>query len=100
MLFRHGDFFGAASVVLAMGNRVITGIEGKGKEGSDDSPALIVWALQELVPKFGVESFENLLKSLRPDNMTPQMQMSVASAFLQADQVCYAVHVALVCVSI
>jgi len=69
VLSRQGDHFGAASVVLAMGSRNSR----EGSHGSDDVHAIIVWALQELVPKLGVESFEPVLQSLQPDKMSPQV---------------------------
>jgi len=69
VLSRQGDHFGAASVVLAMGSRNSR----EGSHGSDDVHAIIVWALQELVPKLGMESFEPVLQSLQPDKMSPQV---------------------------
>ena len=38
-----------------------------------------------------MESFEPVLLSLQPEKMTPQMQMSVANALLQANEVAEAV---------
>eukprot|EP00802_Teleaulax_amphioxeia_P001771 Tamp_01773.p1 GENE.Tamp_01773~~Tamp_01773.p1 ORF type:complete len:978 (-),score=217.46 Tamp_01773:562-3495(-) len=85
VLSRQGDHFGAASVVLAMGSRSHSG------QASDDSHALIVWALQELVPKLGMQSLEPALQSLQPDKIPPQMQMAVANALLTANEVTEAV---------
>ena len=61
----------------------------------DDAHALIVWALQELVPKLGMSCFEPVLQSLQPEKMTAPMQMAVAHALLLANQVSEAVKWAL-----
>ena len=67
VLSRQGDHFGAASVVLARGSSTHSG------QAPDDSHALIVWALQELVPKLGMQSLEPVLLSLQPEMTTPQV---------------------------
>ena len=69
VLSRQGDSFGAASVVLASG----AGSNKGAGQGSDDAHALIVWALQELVPKLGMKSFEPVLQTLQPDRLTTQV---------------------------
>jgi len=78
LLARNGDYCGAASVVLVLGWR------------SDTN--LITWALQELVPKLGMQTFQAALQQLRPEQLPPQSQMAVAQALLGANEVTEAIR--------
>jgi hypothetical protein len=74
VLSRQGDYFGAASVVLAMGNKSNHEDEGL---GVDEASTRVVWALHELAPELGMECFQPILASLKPEKMSPQMQMVI-----------------------
>ena len=74
VLSRQGDYFGAASVVLAMGNKSKHEDEGL---GVDEASTRVVWALHELAPELGMECFQPILASLKPEKMSPQMQMVI-----------------------
>ncbi|MGB1591330.1 MAG: hypothetical protein ACPIOQ_01145 [Promethearchaeia archaeon] len=45
--------------------------------GVDEASTRVVWALHELAPELGMECFQPILASLKPEKMSPQMQMVI-----------------------
>eukprot|EP00960_Hanusia_phi_P071799 767634-Hanusia_phi.AAC.1 len=60
LFYRLGDFCGAASVVLVSGNR---------------NQEALLWALQELTPKVGMQPFASALKQIQIENLEPGAQL-------------------------
>jgi len=85
LFYRLGDYCGAASVVLVAGNR---------------NQEALLWALQELTPKVGMQPFASALKQIQIESLEPTAQLQVATAYLQSSDVSAAIKMAITASSI